>query len=135
MNLDEAIRWVHLVAAATWVGGLITLAVLVPALRGAGATTEMLRAMARRFGVLSWVAIGAAALSGVAQLDRLDVSLSEDSAYAGRLFVKLVLVGGAATLALFHQMTARRSSAAARGVVQALILLSSLAVVAAAVRL
>jgi len=50
--LDDLIRWIHLLAAAIWIGGMITVAALVPALRGARATSDQIRAAARRFGAL-----------------------------------------------------------------------------------
>ncbi len=55
--------------------------------------------------------------------------------YAVKLLIKLTLVGIAAGLTLFHQMTAKTSSPAARGIGQGLILLASLGIVAAAVAL
>jgi uncharacterized membrane protein len=113
--LDDAIRFLHLVAAATWVGGLITLGALVAAVRQMGADGAVLQAMARRFGRVSWTAMGVAVASGVAQLARSTVSLRSDTDYAVALFVKLTLVGLAVGLALFHQFTAKRSSPAARG--------------------
>lgn len=51
----------------------------------------------------------------------------------GRLQVKIGLVGVAVVLAAVHQVTARRSSPAVRGVVQLAILGVSLAIFAAAV--
>jgi putative copper export protein len=51
-----ALRFFHLLGAMVWVGGLITLGALVPALRKAGADRALLQAAARQFGRLSWVA-------------------------------------------------------------------------------
>jgi putative copper export protein len=133
--LDDTIRFVHLIAASVWVGGLITLAALVAAVRRTGADRSVLQAMARQFGRLSWTAIAVAVTTGVIQLARSDVSLSSDTDYAVTLFVKLTLVGLAVGLAIAHQITANRSSPAARGAIQGLILLSSLGIVAAAVTL
>ena len=133
--LDDLVRFVHLVAASIWVGGLITLGALVAAVRRAGADRSVLNAMARQFGRLSWTAMGIALVTGVVQLARSNVSLSTDTDYAVALFVKLTLVGVAAGLALFHQLTAQRSSPAVRGAIQGLILLVSLGIVGAAVAL
>lgn len=133
--LDDSIRWLHLVATSVWLGGLITLGALVGAVRATGADRAVLTAMARRFGVLSWSALAVLLATGVLQLARSDVSLRDDTEYAVTLFAKLALVGVAGGLALFHQMTARTSSPAQRGVVQAAILLASLGVVAVAVSL
>jgi len=133
--LDDSIRWIHLIATSVWVGGLITLAALVAAVRSVGADRSVLRAMAQRFGTVSWTAMGVAVITGVVQLSRSDVSLSDDSGYAATLFIKLTLVGVTAGLALFHQLTAKTSSPAVRGAAQGLILLTSLGIVAAAVAL
>ncbi len=124
-----------MIAAAVWVGGLITLGTLVMAVRGAGAEREILRAMARQFAKTSWAAMSVAIVTGIIQLSRSDISLNEDTGYAVALLIKLTLVGIAAGLALFHQLTARTSSPTRRGAVQALILLASLGIVAAAVAL
>ena len=133
--LDDIIRWLHLIVASIWVGGLITLGVLVAAVRRAGADRSVLKAMAGQFGRLSWAAMAVAVVTGVVQLARSNVSLSSDTDYAVALFVKLTLVGIAAGLALFHQLTAQRSSPAFRGTIQGIILLTSLGIVAAAVAL
>ena len=45
-----AIRWLHLLAASVWTGGLIVLGALVVALRRAGVEREVLRAAARQYG-------------------------------------------------------------------------------------
>lgn len=132
---DDVVRWFHLIAAAVWVGGLLTLSALVPAARRAGADREVLRAMARQFGRVSWTAISISVITGAIQLSRLDIALSDDTDYAVTLLIKLSLVGVAAGLALFHQLTARTSSPAKRGAIQGLILLASLGIVAAAVAL
>lgn len=133
--LDDSLRWLHLIAASIWVGGLITLGALVAAVRRTGADRSVLKAMARQFSRLSWTAMAVAVVTGVVQLSRSDVSLSTDTDYAMALFVKLTLVGIAAGLALAHQLTARSSSPAVRGALQGLILLVSLGIVGAAVAL
>ena len=133
--LDDLLRFAHLIAASVWVGGLITLGALVVSVRHTGADRSVLQAMARQFGRVSWGAMAVAVATGVAQLARSNISLSSDTDYAVALFVKLSLVGVAAGLALFHQVTAKASSPAARGAVQGLILLTSLGIVAAAVAL
>src|SRR5690606_36724152 len=65
------LRWVHLLAAATWTGGLIVLAALVVALRRAGAERALLQATARQFGRVSWIAMAVALATGVAQVQLL----------------------------------------------------------------
>lgn len=130
MTLLDVVRWFHLVAVAVWLGGLITLWALVVALRKAGAERALLQAAARQFGRLSWSAMLIAVVTGLWQVHLLGLPWTY-----GRLHVKLGLVGLVIGLALYHQFTARNSSPAARGVVQAVVLLLSLGIYVAAVSL
>jgi putative copper export protein len=131
----DAVRWIHLLAAAVWTGGLITLGALVPALRKAGADRPLLQAMARQFSRVSWSAMAVAVVTGVIKLIRLDLDTDVRTEYGRRLFLKLSLVGLAAALALAHQLTARTTGPAVRGILQATILVVSLGIFAAAVAL
>jgi putative copper export protein len=56
------IRWLHLLAMAFFVGGQLMLAVVVPVVRGSD--RAQLRAVARRFGVGSLVAIVVLVITG-----------------------------------------------------------------------
>jgi uncharacterized membrane protein len=124
------VRWIHLLAAATWTGGLIVLGALVIALRRAGADRSLLQATARQFGRVSWTAMAVAVATGVAQVFVMHMRWTY-----GRLHIKLTLVALAIGVAAYHQITARRSSPAARGVVQLVLLVLGLAIFAAAVAL
>ena len=130
IHTDLVIRWIHLVAAAVWTGGLITLGALVVAARRAGADRAVLQAMARQFGRVSWTALVISILTGVLQVERLGFDWAD-----GALSLKLTLVFIAAALAYGHQITAKRTSPAVRGVIQGVILLVSVAIFAAAVNL
>lgn len=121
------VLWVHLIAASVWVGGLITLGALVAALRSQNVERTVLQAVARQFGRVSWSAMAVAVLSGGwMAIDYLDRPW---------LAVKMGTVALTAGLAGWHQFAARNQSARTRGILQGLILLSSLGVVAAAVAL
>ncbi len=133
--MDNFVHWVHLLAAAVWTGGLITLGALIPTLRKAGADRQMLQAVARQFARVSWTAMGVAVATGVIQVFQLDVAAGLRDEFGGRLFVKLLAVGLAAGLALAHQLTAKNSTPAVRGAMQGAILLASLGIFAAAVAL
>ena len=114
-------RWIHLLAAAVWVGGLITMTALVPAMRRAGADIEIIRASARQFGRLSWAAMGVAVVSGLIQANDIGYRLSE-----GPLGTKVQVVGVMIGLVVVHQITAKRTTAALRGAIQGAILALSL---------
>lgn len=121
------IRWFHLVAAAVWVGGLVTLGAIVATLRRQQVERETLRAVARTFGMVSWSAMAVAVLTGAWQaMDHLDDPL---------LAAKFGTVALTAGLAAWHQFAAGGQSPAVRGILQAAILVSSLAIVAVSVAL
>jgi len=125
--MTGALRFLHLLGAMVWVGGLITLGALVPALRKAGADRSMLQAVARQFGRVSWTAFGLSVITGGwALVDYLD---------APGLAWKLGTVALAGGLALWHQLGARHQSPRTRGILQGLILAASLGIVAAAINL
>ncbi len=97
-------------------------------MRKAGAQRPILQAAARQFGRLSWTALAVAVVTGVIQVLRLDFPWQD-------LKWKITLVALAAVLAGVHQFTAAKTSPAVRGVIQAAILVSSIAIFAAAVAL
>jgi uncharacterized membrane protein len=94
----EAIRWLHLLAMAFFVGGqLVLAAAVVPAFRGAeGRDREPLRAIARRFGQGTIVAIAVLVVTGAAMASHFG---DWDSS---TLQVKLVLVVLAGVLVGAH---------------------------------
>lgn len=124
------IRFVHLVAAAVWTGGLLVLGALVMALRKEGAERAILQAAARQFARVSWVAMVIAVTTGLAQVYALHLPWTYQA-----LQLKVGLVSLAVVLAAGHQLTARTTSPAARGVVQLLIMVVSLGIFAAAVHI
>jgi uncharacterized membrane protein len=92
----DGIRWLHLLAMAFFVGGQLMLAAtVVPALREAG-DREGLRAIARRFGAGTLVALGVLIVTGAAMASHYgDWERST-------LQVKLALVVVAGALVLAH---------------------------------
>ena len=92
----EAIRWLHLLAMAFFVGGqLVLAAAVVPAFRGAeGRDREPLRAIARRFGQGTIVAIGILVLTGAAMASHFgDWDSSTLHVKLGLVVVVGVLIG------------------------------------------
>ena len=95
-DLWLAVRWLHVLAMAFFVGGQMLLAfVVVPVLRDAPDRTP-LRAAARRFGYGTLVAIGVLLATGAAMASHFQ--LWSD----GTLQIKLALVGIVAVLVVWH---------------------------------
>jgi putative copper export protein len=128
--VDQAIRYAHLLSMSVWLGGLIALGSIAAGLRRSGAQPEQRRAMARGYGRVAWPAIVVAVITGFWQAERLGVDMGRPA-----MITKLALVVFAVALAGVHQITARRTSPALRGLVQGLILAVTLGVLAAAVAL
>jgi uncharacterized membrane protein len=113
----ELVRWLHLLAMAFFVGGQLFLVVaVVPALRGAG-DREGLRAVARRFGWGSLVALAVLVPTGAAMASHFG------DWERGTLHVKLALVVTVGALIGWHL---RRPNAHA---IEGLVFLVSLAIV------
>lgn len=122
-TLWQAILFLHLVAMAFFLGGqLLLAAAVVPALRG-DENREQLRAVARRFGWGSLLALGVLIATGSAMASHLD--LWSD----GTLHVKLTLVAVALVLVGAHLRYARAH------LLQAAVFLVTLAIVWEAVQL
>jgi putative copper export protein len=119
------VYYLHVLGATVWVGGLITLGALVPAVRRATNDREVLRSMARRFSVVSWIALGIQVATGLwMAIDRFP--------WAAALNWKIGLVMISALLAAWHTTMAREQSPAVRGAIQGAILVLALVIVALA---
>jgi len=111
-----AVRWLHVLAMALFVGGqLILVVAIIPALRGSD--RDALRAIARRFGWASLAALAILVATGSA-LASHDMRWS-----SGTLHVKLALVITVGLLIAWHL---RRPGAHA---IEGLVFLISLAIV------
>ncbi|HEY7267880.1 MAG TPA: hypothetical protein VH501_09310 [Solirubrobacterales bacterium] len=119
----QAIFYLHLVSMAFFLGGQLLLAIaVVPALRGEE-NREQLRAVARRFGWGSVIALGVLIATGAAMASHLEIWSD------GTLHVKLSLVAVAVILTGIHLRFPRAH------VLQAAIFLVTLAIVWEAVQL
>jgi uncharacterized membrane protein len=118
--MDEvwlAVRWLHVVAMAFFVGGQLLLAVAVVPVERQAPDRERLRAIARRFGYGTLAAIAVLIATGSAMAERS--GLWDD----GNLQAKLALVAGVAALVVWHM---RRPT---MHILEAAIFLLSLAIV------
>ena len=95
----ETVRlFLHVLAATVWVGGQLTLAALVPALRG---TAEgVTRVAARAFNRVAWPAFGVLVVTGVWNVVALD---DNSAAFQHTLMLKYVLVLLSGVTAFLHQ--------------------------------
>ncbi len=120
VSWDTIRLFLHVVAATVWVGGQLTLAALVPALRRLGA--QIPRAAARRFNQVAWPAFAVLIVTGVWNV--IAVRFQVTGSYETTLVVKLVVVAVSGVTAALH---ARARSTAGLAVFGTLTGLSALA--------
>ena len=120
VSWDTIRLFLHVLAATIWVGGQLTLAALVPALRAAGA--DIPRVAARRFNQVAWPAFAVLVATGIWNIvaERGKITGS----YETTLVVKLIVVTISGVTAALH---ARARSTPALAVFGALTGLSALA--------
>jgi uncharacterized membrane protein len=116
-DLWLAIRWLHVLAMAFFVGGQLMLAAVVVPVERRAPDRARLRAVARRFGWGTLVAIGVLLATGSAMAGHFDLWSS------GTLQAKLALVAVTAALVVWHM---RRPT---MHVLEGAIFLASLAIV------
>lgn len=121
--LDTVRLSLHVVAATVWVGGQLTLAGLLPALRrlGEGATRSIAQAFAR----LQWPAYVVLLATGVWNVLAVHVH-SASGAWRAVLFVKIGVVLVAGISAYVHQNSKTKAGLAASGAVTSLASLAAL---------
>ena len=121
VDLETVRLFLHVLAASVWVGGQLTLAALVPALRGAGQGAP--RAAARAFNRIAWPAFGVLLLTGIWNVLAED---TDDPAYARTLLLKYALVLVSGTTAFLHTRASSRGAMAAFGALTGLSALATL---------
>ena len=119
---DTVRMFLHVLAATVWVGGQLTLAALVPALRGLG--SEVTRTAARRFNQVAWPAFAVLVATGVwniiAEQDK------DTGAYRTTLIVKLAVVAVSGVTAFLHARSRGTVALAVYGALTALTALAAL---------
>ena len=106
--------FLHVLAAAIWVGGQFTLAGLVPGLRAI--SPDAPRAVARRFAMIAWPAFGVLVLTGIWNLVEVDI-MDTSSEYQITLLVKLFVVAVSGVAAALHTRAVSRTALAAWGAI------------------
>lgn len=101
VTLDDLRLFLHVLAAAVWVGGQLVLAGLVPVTRRAG--PDVVSAVARRFQLLAWPSFVVLVATGVWNLFAVGYA-DATIEWQVTLFVKLILVGLSAAGALVHAL-------------------------------
>ena len=96
---DSVRLTLHVLAATVWVGGQITLAALVPALRRAA--SEATKVAARRFAAIGWPAFAVLLATGIWNI--VAVRDQTHGAYRSTLIVKLAVVALSGIAAAAHQ--------------------------------
>lgn len=123
MHIDaETLRlFLHVLAATIWVGGQITLAALVPALRAAG--TDVPKAAARAFNRVAWPAFAVLVATGIWNV----VAAEDDSdAFQHTLMLKYTLVLASGVTAYVHMKATSRKMMAIFGALTGLTALATL---------
>jgi putative copper export protein len=119
---DSLRLFLHVLAATIWVGGQLTLAALVPALRGAG--LDVPKRAARAFNRVAWPAFGVLVLTGI-----WNIAAEHDKVhgrYRTTLIVKLVVVVLSGVAAALHARSRTRQGLAVFGALTGLSALAAL---------
>jgi putative copper export protein len=123
-TVEDLRLFLHVLAASVWVGGQITLAGLVPALRKTGA--EVPKAAAQAFGRIAWPAFGVLIATGIWNVFAIDDELSDSDAMRNTLTVKLVFVALSGVAAYAHANAKSRRGLALWGAGTGLFALASM---------
>jgi putative copper export protein len=106
--------FLHVLAAALWVGGQFTVAGLLGTVRGLGEDAP--RVVARAFARVAWPAYGVLVLTGIWNLLAVDVA-DQSSAYTVTLAVKVLVVVASGAAAAAHAVSRSRAVLAIGGAV------------------
>jgi putative copper export protein len=118
VDLETVRLFLHVLAASIWVGGQITLAALVPALRAGGA--DIPKTAARAFARIAWPAFGVLILTGIWNV------AAEDHLDQGTLGVKYALVLISGVSAFLHGRASSRRQMAIWGALTGLSAIATL---------
>ncbi|MDP1809738.1 MAG: DUF4149 domain-containing protein [Actinomycetota bacterium] len=112
MILDIVVHWLHLLAAFTWVGGLIFVnVVLTPAMQPKGIPPQFVRLMGmERFRAFAWGSIIILVITGVYKAVQTvpDISDLTTSAYGLTLLIKITAVAMMVAITVVNSIVLRR---------------------------
>jgi putative copper export protein len=129
MTLDEFLRWLHLFSAAVWVGGLLTLVLVMPVARRSGSTGREIRAISHAYGRAAWPAVFLGIASGITMVLRQDLDWLHDQ----KLLTKTGLSVLAVVLLSWHQTRSPSSAQVTKGAIRLLLLLVGIALFSIAI--
>jgi putative copper export protein len=112
-SVEDLRLFLHVLAASIWVGGQITLAGLVPALRKAGA--DVPKAAAQAFGRVAWPAFAVLVATGIWNVFAIHDEISNSNDMRNTLIVKLVFVVLSGVAAYAHARAKSRRGLALWG--------------------
>lgn len=112
VDLDTIRLFLHVLAASVWVGGQLTLAGLVPALRAGGPDAP--RTVARRFNRIAWPAFGVLFVTGLWNLAETNAG-DQAPEWIATLMAKLFVVALSGVSAALHTRAATRRGLAVWG--------------------
>lgn len=100
--------FLHLIAAVSWIGGMVFLSTTVaPLLRSRQASSEVVvffRAAARRFRIMVWISIAVLLSSGPVLLHARGLSIVDPGGWPFVLTIKLTLVFVLLVLTVLHDL-------------------------------
>jgi putative copper export protein len=112
VDADTIRIFVHVTAAAIWVGGQFTVAGLLGTVRRLG--DDAPRVVARAFARLAWPAYGVLVLTGIWNLLAVDIA-DQTSAYTVTVAVKVLVVLASGAAAAAHALSRSRAVLAVGG--------------------
>jgi putative copper export protein len=100
-TVGDVVLWIHVLAACIWIGGQITLGMVMPSLR---TIPDVMRDVARRFQYLAWGAFAILIVTGLVDMHEAGISLAHLNAtpQARTLSIKLVFVIISGVAAALH---------------------------------
>jgi putative copper export protein len=124
ITVEDVRLFLHVLAATVWVGGQITLAGLLPALRKAGA--DVPKAVAQQFNRIAWPAFGVLIATGIWNIAADHSEIKHDTDFRNTLMVKLAVVVLSGLSAYLHTRAKTKAANAIWGAATAIFALAAL---------